>query len=241
MKIKLSVWGASVLSFLSLVACGAAPDGGDAAGGDGGDGAGSELATSGAGAGDATSGDTTSGGDATSGSTTSGGSTGQGGGADDPYGPDPDAVLALDGGDIEGCLPELLSGGVAGAYAGFAGTSDGAYLIWKNAWSGSSLNLRIETWDAFGGITAPGTYEVTAADESYDTCGVCVFSETAEDGEFWLMRGSTITFTSLATGEGGVGKPLAGTLSGTMSNGFCTGTVEVSFHAVAKDVSYGPL
>ena len=138
-------------------------------------------------------------------------------------------------------MADYLVGGGSGAYAGFAGSSDGAYFAWKDAWEGSSINLRIETWDAFGGITAPGTYTIKATDTNYVDCGVCVFSETADDGEFWPKPGDKLEFTSLTTGPSGVGETIAGTFTGTLSNGDCSGDVKISFSATARDMGFGPL
>ncbi len=170
------------------------------------------------------------------------GNGGAGGGEQqDDFGPDAAATIEIVSGDISNCLADYLVGGGTGAYSGFAGSSDGAYFIWKDAWEGSTTNLRIETWDAFGGVTGPGTYTIKAADTNYADCGVCIFSETAEDGEFWPQAGDTVEFTSLTTGPDGIGKAFAGTFVGTLSNGECSGMVEITFSATARDIGYGPL
>lgn len=154
---------------------------------------------------------------------------------------DPNAAITLTGGNIRDCLPGLLESGEKSAYSGFAGSSYGAYFIWKDTWGESTLNFRIETWDSFGGVTGPGTYTIQERDTNYSDCGVCVFSESAEDGEFWLTEGSTINFTSLTTGSGGLGKALAGTIEGTFTNGLCVGTIEAEFGGISRNMDHGPL
>ena len=125
----------------------------------------------------------------------------------DPRASDPAASITLESGTIDDCLPGFLEGGAMAAYSGFAGSSWGAYFIWKNVWEEEAIaNLRIETWDSFGGITSPGTYTIREADTNYADCGVCIFSETAEAGEFWPTVGSTVTFDALKTGEDGIGQ-----------------------------------
>jgi hypothetical protein len=201
--------------------------------------------TGGAGAGGSTAGTggaTAGAGGSAAGTAGTGGDAGTGGSAVvEEFEPDPDATVEILSGDLSSCLPGFLEDGGAGAYSGFAGSSDGAYFIWKDAWEGSSLNLRVETWDAFGGATGPGTYTIKAGDTNYADCGVCLFSETAEDGEFWPQAGDTIEFTSLTTGDAGKGEAFSGTFVGTLSNGECSGMVEIKFNAVARDIGYGPL
>jgi hypothetical protein len=160
---------------------------------------------------------------------------------DDPFAADPMATISLDSGDVSSCLPGLLSGGSAAAYAGYAGASDGAYFVWRQKWADSNLDLRIETWDAFGGISKPGTYVLTDDDTNYVDCAVCVFASSPELGEFWPTPGDTITYTKLTTGDDGVGTPLTGTYEGSLSNGECTVKVTISFSATARDMNYGPL
>ena len=159
----------------------------------------------------------------------------------DPSDPDSNATITLVGGTITDCAPEFLINGDKAAYAGYAGSSNGAYFIWKNKWTSADANLRIETWDLFGGMTSPGTRTIEAADTNYSDCGVCIFAEVADAGEFWITEGSTVTFTSLKTGSAGVGERMAGTISGSMTNGQCTGTVEIEFGGDARPIANGPL
>ncbi len=160
---------------------------------------------------------------------------------DDPYGPDPSVQIDLMSGTITDCLPGFLSGGARGAYSGFAGSSFGAYVVWKDAWSGSTLNLRLESWDNWGGPTGPGVYTVTQADTNYADCGLCLFSENDEGTQFWPSPGDTVDFTSWDTGTDGIGTTLSGTYSGTLSDDFCSGTAVISFSGLARNMDYGPL
>ena len=160
---------------------------------------------------------------------------------DDPYASDPEARITLNGGEIETCLTDFLAGGGVAAYAGFAGSSHGAYMIWKDAWEGSTMNLRVETWDAFGGVTEPGTYTLTANDTNYADCAVCILSEHEDGSIYWPQPGDTVEFTELITGDDGVGEIIEGTFRGTLSNGECSAAVEISFRGVARDMGYGPL
>ncbi|MFP6687117.1 MAG: hypothetical protein VB934_20510 [Polyangiaceae bacterium] len=230
---------AAALSFNLFVFCSAC--GGDAiqaptvtdGGGDGGGSASASSSSSSGAGGEATS--TTS---SSSNATTTAGAGGSR--MADPFGPDPKAVITLDSGEVSGCIPDLLKGGSAAAYSGYAGASDGAYFVWRQKWAESDLDFRIETWDAFGGITEPGTYALTKDDTNYVDCAVCVFASSPFLGEFWPTPGDTVTFTSLSTGDGGVGQTLAGTYEGSLSNGECTVKVTISFDATAREMSYGP-
>lgn len=158
----------------------------------------------------------------------------------EPSGADPAATISITGGDFD-CLEGFLASGSAGAYAGFAGSSDGAYFIWRDRWDESAMSLRIETWDAFGGMTGPGSYTTTEGDTNYADCAVCIFAETEWDGEFWLAAGSTVHFTELTTGPGGVGSRMSGTIQGTLSNDLCSGAVEIAFSGITRNMSGGPL
>jgi hypothetical protein len=158
-----------------------------------------------------------------------------------PSDPDPNAQVSLVSGDIEECLPGFLGGGEMGAYSGFAGSSNGAYFIWKDQWQDSFANLRVETWDAFGGMTSPGTHTITEKETNYVDCGLCVFIEVGTGDEYWPMLGSTVEFTSLATGRAGMGQVLSGTFRGRFTNGECEASAEISFSGVARDMEHGPL
>jgi len=160
---------------------------------------------------------------------------------DDPYGPDPEARFELLAGDIEQCLPGFLNAGLGAGYAGFAGSSDGAYAIWTDSWSDPTVNLRVETWDAFDGATEPGTYTFTPSDTNYTNCAVCVFSEGADGSIYWPTPGDTIEFTALTTGPDGVGSRLEATFTGTLSDGECSGSATVHFDTEARDMGYGPI
>ena len=160
---------------------------------------------------------------------------------EDPSDPDSNATMTLTGGTITDCIPDFLTNGAKSAYAGYAGSSNGAYFIWKDKWTAASGNLRIETWDLFGGMTSPGTRTIEEADTNYTDCGVCIFAEIDDLGEFWITEGSTVTFSSLKTGSSGVGERMAGTISGSMTNGQCTGTVEIEFGGDARPIENGPL
>jgi hypothetical protein len=161
---------------------------------------------------------------------------------DDPdaFGPDPDAVFELHSGDFDECVPGFLSGGKAAGYAGFAGSSDGAYALWTDDWDEPTTNLRVETWDRFGGPTGPGTYTFTPSDTNYANCAVCVFSEGADGAIYWPTPGDTIEFTGLATGAGGIGTTLDATFTGTLTNGECSGEASFTLRAVARDMDFGP-
>ena len=210
--------------------------------GAGGDSAGSTNNNSTAtGQGGATASNSSSGDASATNTTTATTGAGANGGGDDPFAADPMALVTLDSGDVSRCIPGLLTDGGAGAYAGFAGSSDGAYFVWRDNWDDAFLTLRMETWDAFGGITEPGTYTLTESDTNYADCAVCIFAEYAGVGELWPQAGDTITYTALATGAGGVDQQMVGTFEGTLSDGLCSAAVKISFNATARDINYGPL
>jgi hypothetical protein len=158
----------------------------------------------------------------------------------DPYEPDPDAVVTLEGGDIHDCLPGLLEGGGAGVYAGWFDIEQAAYVVWMDDWSDPSMILRIKTAATNGGLTEPGSYTIAVTDVFEDICAVCIMVETA-DAELWAQAGGEVTYTSLAVDMAGIGQPVEGTFSGTLSGGDCTGTVDISFSGVARDATFGPL
>ena len=159
----------------------------------------------------------------------------------DPYDPDPAAAAELTGGDFTDCVAGFLDeGGDAGAYAGYFETGSGAYFVWMDDWDGPSIRLRVESWPAWGGLSGPGSYTVTPFDQDYDTCAICVFVETAA-GDYWLEPDGEVVFSELTVGMDGIGEPLAGTVSGTLSDGDCAGLVEFEFSGTARDLTFGPL
>jgi len=160
--------------------------------------------------------------------------------SDDPFAADPSAEISLVDGTIADCLPSFLSGGGVAIYSGFAGSSDGVYLVWKDSWNDASVNFRVETWDAFGGISSPGTYTIKQSDTNYLDCAVCIFAETGA-GNVWLTPGSSITFTSLKTGDKGIGERVEGKINGFVESEFCSGSISVSFSGIARSMEYGPL
>lgn len=118
------------------------------------------------------------------------------------------------GGDV-GCLAPTSSGDL-GALAGVTATqenqpgSQGARQIYKIdgplAAAGDTV-LHVELYDdrgAFsGGAATAGTYDITGAETSADTCGVCVYlyagidSSTGMPGQVYMAQGGSFTLDAL--------------------------------------------
>jgi len=100
------------------------------------------------------------------------------------------------------------------------GTADDGTQVWLLEAADGDAVLGLEIYEAFGGPTSPGVFDITDAETSYATCGTCVILQTgcvAHDDHFHCEH----TFMPRAVGQVHIdaigvdaGEPLTGQLLG---------------------------
>ena len=111
----------------------------------------------------------------------------------------------------------LGEGGTSIYQAGMNSGVDIAQHIWLDDAEAPTYQLYVDSWGgSWGGPTEPGTYEITATEESWSTCGLCVRLFEVTDGAttagYMPVAGSGyVEITDIALGAGGVGEVFAGT------------------------------
>jgi hypothetical protein len=96
------------------------------------------------------------------------------------------------------------------------------YPSWQYYGSAASTEptdlLTVELYPTLGGPNTPGTYSITAAETSYETCGFCLYIGTACSGSvcekyFMPTEQGSYTITDM---DAAVGGDYAGTLTGVV-------------------------
>jgi hypothetical protein len=109
--------------------------------------------------------------------------------------------------------------GEGGSVSDFALTdTDGSGItehVWMDDAAAPAYALSVESWEGYGGPTTPGTYEITATETNYASCGLCVRLSEVTDGTttkaYMPVEGSGyVTLDSLTIGVDGIGTVFAG-------------------------------
>ncbi len=96
----------------------------------------------------------------------------------------------------------------------YTGLDKNGELVWVFYGTGAGTELTIENYVQFGGVATPGTVQIKAADESYETCGTCIIlragcAGTSCSKTFMPIAGGSIVYTQL----GAVGERFTGDFS----------------------------
>ena len=96
----------------------------------------------------------------------------------------------------------------------YTGLNENGELVWAFYGTGAGTELTIENYVQFGGVATPGTVQIKAADESYETCGTCIIFRTGCAGTscsktFMPVAGGSIVYTQM----GAVGERFTGDFS----------------------------